>query len=146
MTEILIISKANLELTTNSVCDWLNYYQVPFIRINVDQITDPKYYSVLMDINNHKLEIFDRVNRRKIDLEHIDDKSVMYGAVLTVLKIAGPYRGILIPSTLNSFPNPCITIPAYTVSCRLTVPGILKLSLDGPELRQYQGYSTGRSA
>lgn len=71
MTEILIISKANLELTTNSVCDWLNYYQIPFIRINVDQITDPGYYSVLVDINNHKIEIVDKANRKKIDLEQI---------------------------------------------------------------------------
>ncbi|WP_294251265.1 grasp-with-spasm system ATP-grasp peptide maturase [uncultured Chryseobacterium sp.] len=71
MTEILIISKADLELTTNSVCDWLNYYEIPFIRINVNQITNPDYYDLFIDINNHKLEVFDKVNRRKINLEHI---------------------------------------------------------------------------
>lgn len=71
MTEILIISKADLELTTNSVCDWLNYYEVPFIRINVDQITDPACYDVFVNINDHQLEIFDKVNKRKIDLKNI---------------------------------------------------------------------------
>ncbi|GEN76760.1 grasp-with-spasm system ATP-grasp peptide maturase [Chryseobacterium hagamense] len=71
MTEILIISKADLELTTNSVCDWLNHYGVPFIRLNVDQISDPACYDVFIHVNTHKLEIFDKINHKKIDLEKI---------------------------------------------------------------------------
>ncbi|WP_294266960.1 grasp-with-spasm system ATP-grasp peptide maturase [uncultured Chryseobacterium sp.] len=71
MSEILIISKADFELTTNSVCDWLNHYGVPFIRLNVDRIADPLYYEVFINLNGHKLEIFDKVNSRKIDLKKI---------------------------------------------------------------------------
>lgn len=32
--KILILSQAFLETTTDNVCQWLNYYQVPFQRIN----------------------------------------------------------------------------------------------------------------
>ncbi len=71
MTEILIISKADFELTTNSVCDWLNYYRVPFIRMNVDQITDPEYYDLFINLNARELEIFDKINNKKIDLKNI---------------------------------------------------------------------------
>ncbi len=71
MSEILIISKADFELTTNSVCDWLNHYRVPFMRINVDRITDPDYYDLFVDLNNNTLEIFDKVNYRNIDLTQI---------------------------------------------------------------------------
>lgn len=71
MSEILIISKADFELTTNSVCDWLNHYRVPFVRLNVDRITDPSCYDLFISLNDHELEIFDKVNNRKIDLEKI---------------------------------------------------------------------------
>lgn len=71
MSEILIISKADFELTTNSVCDWLNHYGVSFVRLNVDRITDPACYDLFINLNDHQLEIFDKVNHKKIDLKKI---------------------------------------------------------------------------
>lgn len=71
MSEILIISKADFELTTNSVCDWLNHYGASFVRLNVDRITDSAYYDLFINLNDHQLEIFDKINRRKIDLKKI---------------------------------------------------------------------------
>ncbi|KAA0130692.1 grasp-with-spasm system ATP-grasp peptide maturase [Chryseobacterium sp. SN22] len=71
MSEILIISKADFELTTNSVCDWLNHYGVSFVRLNVDRITDPACYDLFFNLNDHELEILDKVNHRKIDLKKI---------------------------------------------------------------------------
>ncbi|WP_294283547.1 grasp-with-spasm system ATP-grasp peptide maturase [uncultured Chryseobacterium sp.] len=71
MSEILIISKADFELTTNSVCDWLNHYGASFVRLNVDRINDPACYDLFINLNDHQLEIFDKINRKKIDLKKI---------------------------------------------------------------------------
>ncbi|WP_299178318.1 grasp-with-spasm system ATP-grasp peptide maturase [uncultured Chryseobacterium sp.] len=71
MSEILIISKSDFELTTNSVCDWLNYYQTPYIRLNVDKISDPKFYHIFIDFENGEMEIFDKINNKLLDLKKI---------------------------------------------------------------------------
>lgn len=71
MKELLIISKADFELTTNEVCDWLNYYNIPYVRINVDRISDPKYYEINIDFEEDSVEIFDKTTLQKIDLREI---------------------------------------------------------------------------
>lgn len=56
MKELLIISKADFELTTNEVCDWLNYYNIQYIRLNVDKITNPEYYDIFIDFQNNTVK------------------------------------------------------------------------------------------
>lgn len=71
MIEILIVSKADFELTTNEVCDWLNHYDIPYIRLNVDRITDAKYYEILIDFEQNSIFIFDKINTKYVDLTNI---------------------------------------------------------------------------
>ncbi len=71
MIEILIISKADFELTTNEVCDWLNHFGIPYVRLNVDKVTDSQYYETLIDFENNSIEIFDKINKQHIDLKNI---------------------------------------------------------------------------
>lgn len=71
MIDILILSKADFELTTNEVCNWLGYYNVPYIRLNVEKITDPRYYEIVIDFNENTIEIFDKINSKYINLSSI---------------------------------------------------------------------------
>lgn len=71
MTELLIISKADFELTTNEVCNWLNYHKIPYVRLNVDRIANPKYYEINIDFNDNTLDIFDKINFESINLKEI---------------------------------------------------------------------------
>lgn len=51
---ILILSQGNLEETTNSVIDWLNYYNAPYKRINGSDLNPTSYN---LEVHNNSTEI-----------------------------------------------------------------------------------------
>lgn len=69
--EILIISQYHFEDTTDEVCNWLYHLKANFIRLNIEELYNPKLYSVFSNLENNTLHIFDKRKQELIDLSTI---------------------------------------------------------------------------
>lgn len=69
--EILIISQNHFEDTTDEVCNWLYHLKANFIRLNIEELYNPKLYSVFSNLENSTLHIFDKRRQELIDLSKI---------------------------------------------------------------------------
>ena len=69
--EILIISQFHFEETTDEICDWLYHLKANFIRLNIEELYNPKLYSVFSNLENNTLHIFDKRRQEIIDLSKI---------------------------------------------------------------------------
>ncbi|WP_294301002.1 grasp-with-spasm system ATP-grasp peptide maturase [uncultured Chryseobacterium sp.] len=69
--EILIISQYHFEDTTDEICNWLYHLEANFIRLNIEELYNPKLYSVFSNLEDSTLHIFDKRRQESIDLSKI---------------------------------------------------------------------------
>jgi ATP-GRASP peptide maturase of grasp-with-spasm system len=72
MSNILVISKSFFDETTNDICCWFDFHKIPYVRLNIDQINNPKLYDVFIDFQSEKIIITDILLNLKVNLDEIE--------------------------------------------------------------------------